>query len=184
MTRSLADVARILAEAGRPVVLVDGGAGAGKSTLVQRLVQAWPAREPRVVPLDDLYPGWTGLAAGSDAVHRTVLRADNPGYRRWNWATARPGDWVRIDPAEPLIIEGCGALTATNRSRATAGIWVSGSPRARRERALKRDGDLFAPHWDMWAAQERAHWCRNRPRDLADWIAVGGQLRPRTGSRR
>ena len=70
-----------LAAPPRPVVLVDGRSGAGKSTLAARLVAAWPG-PVTLVSLDDLFPGWDGLAAGSDAVARDVLRRTEPGYTR------------------------------------------------------------------------------------------------------
>lgn len=160
----------------RVVVLVDGASGSGKTTLAADLAAQWPS-PIRVVHLDDLYPGWGGLAAGSAMVADTVLRPDAPGYRRWEWRAGRPADWVALDPDASLIIEGCGALTAANRALATAGVWVVGNPAERKARALARDGDDFAPHWEEWAAQERAHWRANRPRELADWWWVDGRWR-------
>lgn len=165
----------LLPTRGRAVLLVDGGSGSGKSTLAERLAAEWPA-PIRVVALDDLHQGWDGLAAGARQVAGTVLRTENPGYRRWDWERGRPGDWVALDPDESLIIEGCGALTPANRALATAGIWVVGNPAERKLRALARDRDLFAGHWDQWAAQERAHWRAHRPRQLADWWWVDGRL--------
>lgn len=163
---------------GRAVVLIDGASGSGKTTLAADLAARWPT-PIRVVHLDDFYPGWDGLAAASAAVAESVLRPDAPGFRRWDWVTGRPGAWVPLDPRESLIVEGCGALTAASRSRATAGIWVVGNPTERKERALARDGETFAAHWDAWAAQERAHWRAHRPRELADWWFVGGRWRHR-----
>ncbi|WP_425278962.1 hypothetical protein [Corynebacterium bovis] len=52
-------------------VLVDGRSGAGKTTLSGRI------RGAVVVHLDDLYPGWAGLAA--------AMSPAAPGYRRWVW---------------------------------------------------------------------------------------------------
>ena len=157
-----------LAAPPRPVVLVDGRSGAGKSTLAARLVAAWPG-PVTLVSLDDLVPGWDGLAAGSDAVARDVLRRTEPGYTRWDWHRRRPGGWVDLASDGPLVVEGCGALTPANRALATAGIWVELPDAARRERALARDGATFAPHWDRWAAQEDTHLAAHHPTALADW---------------
>ncbi|MFV0405614.1 MAG: cobalt ABC transporter [Propioniciclava sp.] len=157
----------------RPVVLIDGGAGAGKTTLAQELATAWPIPRPQLVSMDDLYPGWDGLAAGSERIHRDVLRTAEPGYWQWDWHTGTTTAWVPLDATKPLIVEGCGALTPATRAQATAAIWVSGSASSRRDRAEGRIGDGFAGHWEQWAAQERDHWRRHRPRSLADWIYDG-----------
>ncbi len=162
-----------LASPDRPVVLIDGGSGAGKTSFAQALVAAWPGTAT-LVSLDALYPGWDGLAAASAAVARDVLRAEGPGYQRWNWTTGRPDAWIDLDPTLALIVEGCGALTPANRALATAGIWLVEDPRVRRERAIARDGPVLAEQWERWEAQERTHWRRHRPRELADWWILDG----------
>lgn len=153
----------------RPVVLIDGGSGSGKTTLAGILALGWPG-PVRVVHLDDLYPGWSGLAAGSAAVARDVLREAGPGYRRWDWQRSEAAEWVPLDPRAPLIIEGCGTLTAANRRAATFGIWCELDAGERRRRALARDPDTFPPHWDEWEAQEAEHWRHHRPWELADTV--------------
>nr|NLI51455.1 hypothetical protein [Propionibacterium sp.] len=162
----MAALAADLARAPRPAVLIDGPSGAGKTTLARRLGAVWPG-PIALVSLDDVYPGWDGLAAGAAAVPG-LLGDPSPGYRRWDWQRGRPAEWVALDPGAPIIVEGCGALTPASRARASFGIWVDADPAARRRRALSRDGDAYAPHWDRWAAQERAHWAAHRPWELAD----------------
>lgn len=172
---SLDDLVR-LADAGRDraVVLIDGGAGSGKTTLGIQLRDSW--RGPvHLVSLDDVYPGWSGLADGSRAVHTTILRGLRPGYRRWDWALGARAEWVPLDPDRALIIEGCGALTPHSSALATLRIWCHLDADTRRDRAIARDGDTLARHWDDWAAQEAEHWRRHRPWELADLrLAVGG----------
>ncbi len=161
--------ARAAASGRRPVVLIDGRSGAGKSTLARELA---PLLGAQLVSLDDVYPGWGGLAAGSAAVHETILRDRDPGWRRWDWASERPAEWHPVDPSAPIVIEGCGALTRAGRALATFGIWVDGRAAERRRRALEREPG-FARHWREWAAQERAHIARERPRSLADIVIAG-----------
>jgi uridine kinase len=170
------DVATIAAQAARdawaarPVVLVDGPSGAGNTTFARALVEAWPVpeggRTPQLVSMDDLYPGWDGLAAGS-AIVETLLIDLRSGYRRWDWERGRPGVRVDLDPDAPLIVEGCGALTPRTRASASLGLWLDADETLRRIRALEREPG-YAPHWERWAAQERAHWDAHHPWELAD----------------
>lgn len=158
----------------RPVVLIDGGAGSGKTTLAGALARAWTG-PLQVIGMDEFYPGWGGLATASRAIAEQVLRPSDPGYRRWDWGRSEPAEWIPVDPSLPLIIEGCGALTPRNRALADLGIWCELDEAERRHRAITRDGELFAAHWDEWEAQEAVHWQRHRPWELADLTVTVGQ---------
>lgn len=166
-----AAVGRLAAGPGRPVLLLDGGAGSGKTTLAQEIAAAWPGPDPlQVVGLDELYPGWSGLAAGAAAVPHVIT---GTGLRTWDWAEGRPGAWRALDPAAPLLVEGCGAISPTSRPLAGLAIWLDLDEPTRKARALARDGELFAAHWQEWAEQEAAHWASDHPRELADLVLAG-----------
>ncbi len=49
-------------------------------------------------------------------------------------------------------------------------VWVETPDAVRRERALARDGDTYAPHWERWAAQERAVYAADPPAARADLV--------------
>jgi hypothetical protein len=129
--------------------------------------------ESQLVRLDDIYPGWGGLEAGSRHVHDFVLAPSAPRWQRWDWERDAPAEWHHLDPSRPIIIEGCGALSRANRALADYGIWVELDEQTRKTRALARDGDTYAPHWDQWAAQEQRFIARERPRALADEVIEG-----------
>lgn len=170
----LADLARVAPGAlvgPRTVLLIDGRSGSGKTVLAGRLAAATGFQ---LVPLAEIHPGWDGLDAGSTAVHETVLRASSPGYHRWDWLRSAPADWVALDAARPVIVEGCGALSRANRALATGAIWLSAPTVLRRERAIARDGEVYARNWDRWAAQEDAFIARERPEQLADLVLSTG----------
>lgn len=44
------------------LIAIDGPAGAGKTSLANHLAESAPMREPTILRLDDIYPGWDGLA--------------------------------------------------------------------------------------------------------------------------
>ena len=134
-----------------PVVTIDGYSGSGKSTLAAalvRLVNGW-----QVLHLDDWYPGWDGLEAGADIARR--IAADLRGgrassYEAWDWDKGTTGATTRV-PLAPTIIEGCGAIEA----EADLVIWIADpGEEERRNRALARDGQTYAPHWQRWADQD------------------------------
>jgi hypothetical protein len=125
--------------------------------------------ELQLVRLDDLYPGWDGLDAGSAAVPSilTELR-----WRAWDWAANAPGDWHELDPQRPIIVEGVGAISRASRPLAGRAIWVELDDATRKQRALARDGDAYAPYWDRWAAQELVFLAREQPQALADELVA------------
>jgi uridine kinase len=168
------DLARRLSGAGAHTVLIDGRSGSGKTTLAAQLCRVWDSSV--VVALDDIYPGWDGLAWAVEHLRVALLEpraAGRPGrWRRWDWATGTPAGRHTVEPGRRVIIEGVGALTAANRALADLGIWVDAPEADRKRRALMRDGDTYVPHWDRWAVQEEAFIARYDPRSVADWIAT------------
>jgi hypothetical protein len=157
------------------VVLIDGPSGAGKSSLADLLVAEWPtAAVPQLVRMDDLYPGWSGLDAASASVGEDLLaplRAGLPGgWRRWDWAADAPAEWHAVDPAKPVVVEGCGTLARANASLADLGIWLDAEDGLRKDRALARDGLAFETHWDQWQSDFEHYVEREHPRDNAALI--------------
>jgi uridine kinase len=155
----------------RVVLLIDGRSGSGKTTLGRAVAAAWPVERlgaVRLVHLDDVYPGWHGLAAASRAVETTILSPVEPGWRRWDWQNDRAGEWEALDPAVSLIVEGAGAVTRASSAVADVRVWLELDAGARRARALARDGATYEPWWDVWSDQEEAHLARDEPRSLAD----------------
>lgn len=158
--------------AANPVVVVDGRSGAGKSSLARRLVASWPLRgRVQLVALDDVYPGWDGLAAGSAYARETVLTPHAKGgvgvWERWDWDRGERAEAHAVDPSLPLVIEGAGVLTPETARLADVSVWVDAPSPSRKHRALDRDGDAYRPHWDRWAAQEEQHLAAHDPVALA-----------------
>jgi len=170
---SLADIAASLDACGPTrLVVIDGRSGAGKTTLARELAAARPAFV--VLSLDQLYPGWDGLRRGADAAIAGVLEPLAQGrvgrWQGWDWESDRPAAWHEVAPGTPLIVEGAGVLTPVAAALAPVRVWVEADDAVRRERALRRDGATYEPHWDRWAAQERDHLSENDPRSLATHV--------------
>lgn len=153
------------------VVLVDGRSGSGKTELARAMVAQMPAFQ--LVRMDDLYPGWEGLDAGSQHVHDCILAAKIRRWQRWDWAAGEPAEWHVLNPSRPVLIEGCGALSRANRALAAHTVWVELDEATRRARVRTRDGDSWLDKWDFWAAQEQAFIDRENPKALADTVVDG-----------
>jgi para-aminobenzoate synthetase len=138
------------------VVAVDGPSGSGKSELADLLVRRLDAMVLRV---DELVPGWRGLAAMPPALARDLLAPVAAGeigsVRRWNWVDDRPGELLEVPPVPYLVLDGCGSGSRVIRPYLSLLVWVDAPAAVRRARAMARDGDVFEPWWDVWADQER-----------------------------
>lgn len=174
---AVAKIAAALAQLGttNAAVLIDGRSGSGKTTLAALLTQQWPlAGRVQTVALDALYPGWDGLQAGSDYARDEILVPHARGligtWQRWDWVTNERTVASAVDPSLALVVEGCGVLTARTSRMADVTVWVDGPEASRKARALERDGESYRPHWERWAAQERAHIAREQPAQLADIV--------------
>jgi uridine kinase len=143
------------------IILVDGRSGSGKTELARAMVAANPALQ--LVRLDDLYPGWDGLDAGSAAVPGIL---SSLRWQAWDWASDAPGAWHDLEPGRPILVEGVGAISRASRPLADCAIWVDLDDETRKARALARD-PYYAEHWERWAAQEERFLARERPRELA-----------------
>ena len=79
-----------------------------------------------------------------------------------------------------LIVEGCGAISRASRALADHAWWLELDDAERKRRALERDGDAFAPHWDRWAAQEDAVAAPRTPARRWPSLPNGERLRSRS----
>lgn len=158
---------------------LDGPAGSGKSTLAAAVAERVPGT--RVVGMDDLFEGWSGLA-DVDAQLSDLLEPLSHGfpgsYRRWDWLAGRYVERVVVEPAPLLVLEGVGSGAGRFDQLRTLLGWVEAPYDLRLERGLRRDGETFAPHWEQWACEEQRLFTRERTRERADlWInGVDGSL--------
>jgi para-aminobenzoate synthetase len=142
------------------IIAIDGRSGAGKTTLAIEL--AARLREHHKVALfhlEDIYPGWNGLAAGIERYVSTVLeplrRGQPAEWVSWDWNRHYDGATRTTLPAEIVLVEGVGAAAAAARPFLHAAVWAESPEQDRRRRALERDGASYEPYWDQWAAQEQ-----------------------------
>lgn len=160
------------------LIAVDGRSGAGKTTLAVELAAL--LREHHTVSLfhlEDIYPGWDGLADGLERYVRAVLTplcAGEPArWTAWNWSANDDGAARLTQPADIVVVEGVGAACSAARDLLDVVIWIDADDDLRRTSALARDGDTYAPFWQRWSDQEDRWLASDRPADHADLLVQG-----------
>ncbi len=185
----LADAARAAADTGSPerpaVIAFDGPAGSGKTTVGAAIGQLLGAEGTPVamVHMDDLYPGWDGLAEAVPRLLSWVLEPLSTGrparWRRYDWDTGAYAEWVDVPRTPVLVVEGvaCGARPCAPHLALL--VWVEAPIDLRYERGIARDGETFRPHWERWVAQEDVHFAEHDTRARADIVLTTEDGAPR-----
>ena len=177
-------VLSLVEKVSNPIILIDGRAASGKSTLAASLQNAIfkeLEQAPRVIHMDDLYPGWEGLRAGSQYLVQNILQPLRAGktahWQIWNWETSQRGahaevgnGWREFELHAPLIVEGCGSVSRASRELADLTIWLEVDRTTRRTRWDQRDGEKFAEYWPIWEAQEDEFYQLEKSKELADLV--------------
>jgi hypothetical protein len=185
MDLSVAGLAALLAGteprlAGVRLIALDGRSGSGKTWLAERL--AAPIGAP-VIHLEDLYPGWDGLAGTAEVLSGWVTgplgRGQPARWRRFDWAAMSYAEWHTTGPADVIILEGCGSIRTRLAGTYAARIWVEAPAVTRRERLRARpDWPAYEPHAGQWAAAEDRLYRAEQTRQRCDFIianpAAGG----------
>jgi cytidylate kinase len=123
--------------------------------------------------MDDLYEGWNGLDAGCDYLLRFVLgpvsRKKTASWQEFDWSTnQRSGAWREFEGGTPLIVEGCGALSAAAAELANLRIWLEADVNLRKQRWDDREPEAHSSFWAIWAAQEEDFYAREKSASIAD----------------
>lgn len=154
---------------GGRLVCIDGPAGSGKTTIAEAFLQREP--EARLVHMDDLYDGWTGLPT----VHHQLatllepLAATGAGhYRRYDWHAGAYTEKVEVAPTAWLVLEGVGAGHRYFAAHHTLLAWVTAPTATRRRRWLAREGS--EDWWEPWRRGEEQHFARDHTRERADHV--------------
>ncbi|WP_037918030.1 uridine kinase family protein [Actinacidiphila yeochonensis] len=162
------------------VVAVDGHAGAGKSTLAERLAEELGGAP--VVHTDDLATheepfGWAGRLAGqvlAPLSEGRPVRHDVYDWHARTFATVR-----EVPPAPVVLVEGVGSGQAAVRPYLALTLWLEVPPHEARVRGRRRDGPELEHFWNGWTRAEDEHFAADPTRPFADLLVR--QDRPAPG---
>ncbi|WP_062072611.1 uridine kinase family protein [Demequina sediminicola] len=189
-----ASVRRALAGRTR-VILIDGPAGSGKTTLANTIAIALGGRasegagtfSPDNLPAassptqilhgDDMYEGWSGLDALDDVLVQQVLTPLADGhsgaFRMWDWHVDRRTHHIAVPPRDFLVVEGVGVGRESARDLGALVLWVEAPADVRLARGIERDGEQMRAEWLSWMDTERAHFIADHTRDHAHMLIDG-----------
>ena len=166
----------LCSEKERPIIAIDGPAGAGKTTLAHEICLALsPKMSVSVIHMDDLYNGWDN-ALGEDltsvlqylaAQHRNISAAE---IRRYNWTTSSFGESETIEPADLLILEGVGSADKSLQDELAALIWIDIDPEIGVMRVIARDGYQVEDEMKKWLGTQQEYFSQHSTREKADFI--------------
>jgi hypothetical protein len=127
--------------------------------------------------MDDLFPGWDGLAMAVPLLHDQIvapLAAGRPArYRRYDWDLGAFAEEHDIGRPPLLVVEGVASGARAVARFASLLVWVEAPREERFRRGIDRDGESYRPHWERWARQEDAHFAAEDTRTRAGFYING-----------
>ena len=132
-------VARITGISSKPLILIDGAAGSGKTTLSVKLAELLNAN---IVKTDDI--SWCADPVKwdlelIDEIITPWQNGKNVAYTPSGWIKENRVSCIEVDSDKALIIEGTGAARKSLRVISSYSVWVDAEPKIARERVVNRD---------------------------------------------
>ncbi|MCL2051174.1 MAG: hypothetical protein FWG91_05540 [Lachnospiraceae bacterium] len=176
--------AQILKNAPKPLILIDGNGGSGKTTLAKHFVNALNAN---LVSTDDICWGIDPVDWDQEMLEGIIypwLNGEIIAYRPTGWVRENRPGFIGVDAKKPLIIEGMGACRKTLRKLSDYSVWVDTEPEIARKRLIERDlakgengGTLesVTKFTDWWDSLLHPFLLEEKPWQYTDIILSGNQ---------
>jgi energy-coupling factor transporter ATP-binding protein EcfA2 len=165
-------------------VLIDGPAGAGKTTLAAQIEQ-WLSPRAKSWHLDDFYAGWQENFDQEFLARTKTLAPGARGEVRWrafDWSSLNFGE-VTSAPRPPLLIaEGVGAfLLGSERSptqmKSALRIWIECDAEVGLSRVIARDGKRYEEAMSRWLITQSALFLRYQTLGISPDISIWGEAK-------
>ncbi len=179
------------------LVGIDGGGGAGKSTLAREIRDG--ADSVTIIEFDDFYrPSLERKrrAAAKDQevggnfdwrrlrsqVLLPLAQDQSTRYQRYDWVADELADWVVVPVGGVVIVEGCYCIRRDLFSFYDYTIWVEAPSDLRLQRGLARGGADTRDRWlKEWFPEEERYVAAENPSAQAQLVIDGTWSRAPTG---
>ncbi len=166
----------LCSESERPIIAIDGPAGAGKTTLAHQIYLAVsPKMSVSIIHMDDLYDGWDN-ALSLDLTKILLYVTDQhkqskpSTIKKYNWSASAFEVNELLAPAKLLILEGVGSGDMAIQGELTALIWIDVNPEIGVTRVIDRDGTQVADEMRKWLRTQEEYFSQHSTREKADFI--------------
>ncbi len=167
------------------IVAIDGGGGAGKSTLARAISDAF-AGCVSIIRCDDFYRPLDSLECSPEVAYEKYfdwrrlrdeallpLRARKTArYRRYDWSTDRLAEWIEVKPREIVLVEGVFSMRPELRDLIDVAIFIE-TPRDERIRRMASRLQSDTAWMESWLAAEGWYLEHVAPHRSADLILEG-----------
>ena len=160
----------------RPIIAIDGPAGAGKTTLASNIHLAlYPNFTSTIIHMDDLYNGWEkALSVELTEVLSYIAQAHSQSQpislSKFNWAESAFSPAEAIDDAQLIILEGVGSGQSAIREYLSALIWIDIDESKGLSRVLERDGEGIRNQMQKWLVTQEQHFALEKTENAADFV--------------
>lgn len=167
---------------------IDGGGGAGKTTLANKLAEVLGAT---IIRLDDLYKTKKDRAhekQNSDInvdfdwerIEKEIfipIKNNTPiTYQFYDWSKDAITHTIDVPVDKPIIIEGGYSLQSKFFNEYDFTVFVEAPEDLRLQRALVRDGEHMRPYWETtWLPADKRYKETQQPHLKADLIVSGSK---------
>jgi len=169
------------------LVAIDGGGGAGKSTLAEHIASKYGSGE--IIHMDDFYKPSnerlqleiTKKEHGADYdikrlnqdIILPIINGIEAKYQRYDWNMDKLAEWHTVQPTGLIIVEGVYSISNRLYNKYDIKIFVECNRELRLERGLERDGKCALDFWEQWMIREEKYFQEQKPRDKSDFIISG-----------
>lgn len=179
---SLVDIVQRIADSNlsNRIIAIDGPAGAGKTTLANRIANDFSGTV-HTVHMDDLYDGWVNSLTPQltrvlvNQIAQPVSQGKGFGYRRFDWFNRRFDEIETFSAPELLILEGVGSGQRALGRFLLELIWIDIDDDTGLNRVLNRDGEFLRSEMLIWQHRQSAHFEEENTRDRAT-LRLDGKL--------
>lgn len=161
---------------GSIVITIDGPAGAGKTTLAEKITPEF--NSVYTIHMDDLYEGWDSTLTPTLAMKLRDLLENlrdlaELKYSPYDWLTNSQSDQVSQPAPDVLILEGVGSGQGAIREFVSIALWIEVPVDEGLARVIKRDGEGVAKYMPAFLAAQEAHFAKEGSRERADYRLSG-----------